>query len=79
MADKILQAAVIDTLLNQKDVERITGLKPSTLEQWRLVGKGPRWIKLGRMVRYRESELHEYLNALPSFQSTTEADAAKRR
>jgi hypothetical protein len=30
-----------DKLLTQKEVKEITGLADSTLEQWRLKGKGP--------------------------------------
>jgi predicted DNA-binding transcriptional regulator AlpA len=66
-----------DKLLNQKEVKEITGLADSTLEQWRLKGKGPRFIKLGRLVRYRLSDLQSYITSLKGFGSTTEADAAK--
>jgi len=68
---------IIDKLLNQKEVKEITGLADSTLEQWRLKGKGPKFIKLGRLVRYRLSDVHNYLSSLQGFSSTTEADAAK--
>ncbi|MBM4313718.1 MAG: helix-turn-helix domain-containing protein [Deltaproteobacteria bacterium] len=66
-----------DKLLTQKEVKEITGLADSTLEQWRLKGKGPKFIKLGRLVRYRLSDLDTYISKLPGFNSTTEADAAK--
>lgn len=66
-----------EKLLTQKEVKEITGLADSTLEQWRLKGKGPRFIKLGRLVRYRLSDLQNYITGLKGFGSTTEADAAK--
>lgn len=66
-----------DKLLTQKEVKEIIGLADSTLEQWRLKGKGPKFIKLGRLVRYRLSDIDAYISGLPGFSSTTEADAAK--
>jgi predicted DNA-binding transcriptional regulator AlpA len=37
------------------------GLAPITLRIWRSKKKGPKYIKLGRAIRYRESDLIEYL------------------
>ena len=67
-----------DKLLTQKEVKEITGLADSTLEQWRLKGKGPKFIRLGRLVRYRLSDVNAYISGLQSFASTTEADAAAK-
>jgi excisionase family DNA binding protein len=36
-------------------------LKPSTLEVWRVYGKGPRFMKLGKAVRYRMEDLNAFL------------------
>jgi len=66
-----------DKLLTQKEVKEITRLADSTLEQWRLKGKGPKFIKLGRLVRYRLSDIDAYISRLQGFNSTTEADASK--
>mgnify|MGYP000139974809 CR=1 FL=1 len=35
----------------------------STLQSWRYVGKGPRFIKLGRLIRYRNADVDSYLRA----------------
>lgn len=37
------------------------GLAVSTLEKLRVSGGGPRFVKMGRAVRYRLSDLEEYL------------------
>jgi predicted DNA-binding transcriptional regulator AlpA len=66
-----------DKLMTQAEVKEITGLADSTLEQWRLKGKGPKFIKLGRLVRYRTSDVQAYIAGLQGFRSTTEADAAR--
>jgi excisionase family DNA binding protein len=50
-------------------------VQPATLEQWRWNGRGPRFCKIGRSVRYRQADLDLFL-AERVFQSTTEAQAA---
>ena len=39
------------------------GLSPSTLNKWRVQGKGPRFVKMGRSVSYREADLDYWLDA----------------
>lgn len=39
------------------------GVSRSTLQSWRYSGRGPRFIKLGRMVRYRVADVDAYLAA----------------
>jgi hypothetical protein len=34
-----------------------------TLAQWRLVGKGPVFIRMGKAIRYRLSDLHAWMDA----------------
>jgi len=36
------------------------GLAVSTLNKWRCYGSGPKFLKLGRSVRYRQSELDHF-------------------
>ena len=50
-------------------------VQSSTLEQWRWNGRGPRFSKLGRAVRYRQSDLDAFLDARV-FRNTTEAGAS---
>ena len=67
---------MFDELLSDRDVERITGRAQSTLQKDRVAGRGIRFIRIGRLVRYRRSDVDAYLAALPSYQSTSEADEA---
>jgi excisionase family DNA binding protein len=39
------------------------GVSRSTLQSWRYAGRGPRFIKLGRLVRYRSTDVDAYLQA----------------
>lgn len=43
--------------------EYLGNLKPNTLEIWRIRGEGPRYRKIGRLVRYAVSDLDAYLEA----------------
>lgn len=39
------------------------GVSRSTLQSWRYSGRGPRWIKLGRLIRYRIADVDTFLEA----------------
>jgi predicted DNA-binding transcriptional regulator AlpA len=67
--------AAIDPLLDDRDLERLTGSKRSTWQKRRLSGDGPPFIRLGRLVRYRRSEVEAWLAAIPTLRSTSQADA----
>ncbi len=64
-----------DELLDTEAVARYAGLSPTTLRKWRMTGTGPRFVRLGRAVRYRRTELDAFL-AQREFRTTTEADCA---
>lgn len=62
---------VVRNYTTQEAAEMI-GVKPATLEVWRVYGKGPRFCKAGRRVVYPEDEIKAYLDSLKRFQSTSE-------
>jgi len=66
---------MLDPLLSEIDVARITGRARSTLQKDRLAGHGIPFVRIGRLVRYRPADVAAYLAALPSWRSTAEADA----
>jgi predicted DNA-binding transcriptional regulator AlpA len=55
----------VKPLLTQRDLARLLGLAESTMETWRLVGKGPRFIRLAahRHVRYPAEEVRRWILA----------------
>jgi predicted DNA-binding transcriptional regulator AlpA len=63
-------------LLKQTDLEKLLGLRPSTLEQMRLTGRGPKFCKIGRSVRYRVEDVTAWIQQ-NTFNNTTEADSAR--
>lgn len=64
-----------DELLDTERVARLCGLSEMTMRKWRMTGEGPRFIRLGRSVRYRLADLEAFL-AQRAFTTTTEADLA---
>jgi len=61
-------------LLNQKQYCELTGKADSTAEQDRLYGRGAPFIRMGRSIRYRLDDVVDWLESLPRYNSTTEAD-----
>ena len=49
--------------ITDRDVARRLGVSLSTVRSWRLRRTGPRYLKFGRAVRYRLSDIDAYLHA----------------
>lgn len=65
-------------LLRQKEYCELTGKAESTAEQDRLYGRGAPFIRMGRSIRYRLDDVVAWLESLPRYNSTTEADHGVR-
>jgi len=48
-------------LLDTQAAADVLGLSPNTLSRWRWSGSGPRFVKLGRAVRYRREDLDQFI------------------
>lgn len=46
--------------LNQVDLSRRWSISPRTLERWRWLGQGPRYLKIGGRVVYRLDDVEAY-------------------
>jgi len=49
--------------VNDKQAASLIGCSTGLLRKWRAQGKGPRVIRIGRLVRYRISDLEAFLDA----------------
>jgi len=47
-------------------VASICGLSAAAIRRWRLLGKGPRYIKISSTVRYRLEDVKSWLETRPS-------------
>ena len=57
-----------DPLFDETGAGRYLGgdekpLSNRTPQRWRAEGRGPKWVKLGRLVRYRKSSLDAEIEA----------------
>jgi hypothetical protein len=53
-------------LLDERLLAVVYGFKTRTLQRWRLEGKGPRWVRLHGLVRYRVEDVEGWIEAAPS-------------
>lgn len=49
--------------LTEREVAELLGLSVATLRAWRHRGRGPRFLRLGRSVRYLPSDLADFVRA----------------
>ena len=53
----------IEVLLHPAEVAKLLGVSASWLAKSRLTGTGPRFIKIGRAVRYTRSAVREFIQS----------------
>jgi hypothetical protein len=69
------EARMVERLLSDYDLEAAQIKSRSTAQKDRVAGRGIPFIKIGRLVRYRPTDVEKYLSELPTLRSTSEADA----
>jgi hypothetical protein len=65
-----------ERLIDDRELSRRIRRARSTLQKDRLAGRGIPHVRVGALVRYRESDVEAYLASLPSRRSTSEPDAS---
>ena len=58
--------SILETLVNEHDVARITGLSVSSVRRWRLLKQGPKYLKIGAAVRYKPEDISAWLESRPA-------------
>jgi len=48
-----------------RELEQLTGIKVKTFRNWRLLGKGPRFRKLGRTAKYDIKDVEDWIHSCP--------------
>ena len=61
-----MKSNAIEKLLTEHDVANITGLSLSSIRHWRLLGRGPKYIKIGAAVRYKPADVELWLSTRPA-------------
>lgn len=52
-----------EELVSEKEAAEILFQKPTTLTAWRHENRGPAYLKIGRRVFYRRSDINSWLGA----------------
>jgi excisionase family DNA binding protein len=53
-------------LLTESEVSQLLRVSLARLRKWRVEKRGPRFIKIGSLVRYRSADLQQWLASLPT-------------
>lgn len=53
----------LEKLLTDKDLEEKSIAGVQTLKKWRREGRGPRFLRIGHKIRYRASDVAEWLES----------------
>jgi hypothetical protein len=61
-------------LLSEDETSKILKCTKAALRRWRRERRGPRFIRLGRLIRYSQSDLEDFVN-----RSTQNVIQEKRR
>ena len=51
----------MEKLMNTKQLADYLGISESTIVQYRLKGIGPRYVKIGHLVRYRQVDADHWV------------------
>jgi predicted DNA-binding transcriptional regulator AlpA len=52
---------ILETLIEEKELAETLDVSLGTLRTWRTKGKGPRFHRIGQMIRYAPSDVKEWL------------------
>ena len=53
-------------LMTEHEVSKRLNVSVASLRRWRLLGRGPAFLKVGSLVRYNPEELEAWLSSLPT-------------
>ncbi len=52
-----------EALINDLEAARLLGLSAATLRNWRVQGRGPKWVTLGRAIRYNPKDIQRFIES----------------
>ncbi len=63
-----------DVLLNSRQIAELLGCTEAALALWRRERRGPDYVRLGRLVRYRKSGVSSWIDSRTVLGETREAE-----
>jgi predicted DNA-binding transcriptional regulator AlpA len=67
----------VPLLFSEQQAAQMLRVTVKALQKWRVTGTGPRFVKVGRLVRYTEDTLEEFIQQR-TVASTSEQTARQR-
>lgn len=64
-----------DPTCDERAVAQLFDCSVKTVQKWRQTGRGPTYVKVGRLVRYRQSDLQAWLDQQARTNTTQRAAA----
>jgi hypothetical protein len=62
----------MQNFLTEKEVAKQISVSLASLRRWRLKHLGPRFVKVGALVRYRPEDLEQWMQTLPAGGTTAQ-------
>jgi predicted DNA-binding transcriptional regulator AlpA len=62
MSDRVSDVRNLVGLLTEEDLKDMLSVAVNTLQAWRVQGTGPKFVKLGKSVFYRLSDVTEWID-----------------
>jgi predicted DNA-binding transcriptional regulator AlpA len=53
------------TLLKEAEVSKQLRVSLAALRKWRVMNRGPQFLKIGSLVRYRQGDIDQWLASVP--------------
>ena len=54
------------TLLTETEVAKQLRVSLAALRKWRVLNRGPQFLKIGSLVRYRQADIDQWLESVPA-------------
>lgn len=56
---------IAQTLLTEAEVSKQLRVSLAALRKWRVMNRGPQFLKIGSLVRYRQGDIDQWLASVP--------------
>jgi len=67
------------TLLTETEVAKQLRVSLAALRKWRVLNRGPQFLKIGSLVRYRQADINQWLESVPAGRGAQDSEGAMQR
>ena len=64
--NRVLEGTFMSNLMTEIEVAKRLNVSLASVRRWRLERRGPAFVKVGALVRYRPEDLDAWLSGLPT-------------